>query len=142
MLKNKYLSNFSFNTNQTYINDSYIQNIEEDEPGFANELQTIGAIWVREKMKRERRGKTLKDFVWISQMIQLKESLSSCFQQTEMITMDQALLVVQRKQQYGIYTNKAVEMITYDADNYFRIVNTLIPQNNRFYLNNMLDRMI
>ena len=38
MLKNKYLSNFSFNTNQTYINDSYIQNIEEDEPGFANEL--------------------------------------------------------------------------------------------------------
>ena len=142
MLNNKYLSNFSFNTNQTYINDSYIQNIEEDEPGFANELQTIGAIWVREKMKRERRGKTLKDFVWISQMIQLKESLSSCFQQTEMITLDQALLVVQRKQQYGIYTNKAVEMITYDADNYFRIVNTLIPQNNRFYLNNMLDRMI
>jgi len=58
------------------------------------------------------------------------------------MTMDQALLMVQKEHFYGVYANKAVEMITYDAENYYKIVNTLIPKKNRNNLNNMFNRVI
>ena len=56
--------------------------------------------------------------------------------------MDQALILAQKEHYYGVYSNQAVEMITYDAEAYYKIVHTLIPKKNRNDLNCMLDRVI